>query len=46
MVIDPGSLEKLGAELGQTVRIYTSGKQGVVTKTIVGTALYLSLIHI
>ncbi|MCA0438405.1 MAG: ABC transporter permease [Actinobacteria bacterium] len=40
VVIDPGSLEKLGAELGQTVRIYTSGKQGVVTKTIVGTALY------
>lgn len=40
VVIDPGSLDKLGAKLGDTVRIYTSGKQGVVTKTIVGTALY------
>lgn len=40
VIIDPGSLDKLGAKLGDPVRIYTSGKQGVVTKTIVGTALY------
>ena len=40
VVIDPGSLEKLGAQLGDTVKIYTSGKQGVISKTIVGTALY------
>ncbi len=40
VVIDPGSLDKIGLTLGDSVRIYTSGKQGVVEKKVVGTALY------
>jgi putative ABC transport system permease protein len=40
VVTDPDSLGKLGAKLGDTIKIYTSGKAGVVSKKVVGTALY------
>lgn len=40
VVIDPASFEKLGVKLGDDIQIYTSGKQGVVSKKVVGTALY------
>ena len=40
VVIDPDSLSKIGLNLGDRVRIYTSGDQGVVEKKVVGTALY------
>ncbi len=40
VVIDPDSLSKLNLSLGDRVRIYTSGDQGVVEKKVVGTALY------
>ncbi|MBW3085519.1 hypothetical protein KEM60_01719 [Austwickia sp. TVS 96-490-7B] len=40
VVIDPESLTKAGLSLGDRIKIYTTGKQGVVEKTIVGTALY------
>lgn len=38
VAIDPTSLEKGGYQLGDTMKIATSGKAGTITVTIVGTA--------
>lgn len=40
VAIDPASLSKSGYRLGDTMKIATSGREPIVTATIVGTVLY------